>query len=150
VRFVVRDRETKFTASFDHVFASIGAEIILTPVRAPKANAFAERWVRTVREEWLDHLLVLSRGHLEAVLTEYVEHYNGPDLTAVSTSRHLVRLPWPPTAGRSAGATYLAGSSTSTTWPPDPSRPTRCRPDRMPATNPVRAHTISHRARRRG
>jgi putative transposase len=76
VRFLIRDRDTKFTRSFDKVFASIGAEIILTPVRAPRANAFAERWVRTVREDCLDHLLVLSRRHLERVLAEYVEHYN--------------------------------------------------------------------------
>jgi len=87
VRFLVRDRDTKFTASFDKVFASIGAETILTPVRSPKANAFAERWVRTVREDCLDHLLVLSRRHLESILAEYVTHYNrarphrGLDLT---------------------------------------------------------------------
>ena len=76
VRFLIRDRDTKFTASFDDVFASIGAETILTPVRSPKANAFAERWVRTVREDCLDHLLVLSRRHLETILDEYVAHYN--------------------------------------------------------------------------
>ena len=76
VRFVIRDRDTKFTAGFDSVFASIAAEAILTPVRCPKVNAFAERWVRTVREDCIDQLLVLSRRHLETVLREYVEHYN--------------------------------------------------------------------------
>jgi transposase InsO family protein len=76
LRFLVRDRDTKFTASFDAVFASIGAETILTPVRSPRANAFAERWVRTAREDCLDHLLVVSRPHLEAILAEYVNHYN--------------------------------------------------------------------------
>lgn len=76
VRFLIRDRDTKFTASFDNVFAAIGAETILTPVRSPKANAFAERWVRTVREDCLDHLLVFSRRHLEQVFAEYVRHYN--------------------------------------------------------------------------
>jgi transposase InsO family protein len=60
VRFLIRDRDTKFTDQFDSVFASIGAETILTPLRSPKANAFAERWVRTVREDCLDHLLVVS------------------------------------------------------------------------------------------
>ena len=76
-RFLIRDRDTKFTASFDAVLASIGIEAVKTPVRSPRANAFAERWVRTVREDCLDHLLVLSRRHLEAILGEYIEHYNG-------------------------------------------------------------------------
>jgi putative transposase len=76
VRFLIRDRDTKFTKSFSEVFASIGAETILTPVRSPKANAFAERWVRTVREDCLDHMLILSRRHLERTLSEHVEHYN--------------------------------------------------------------------------
>ena len=66
----------KPTTSFDEVFASIGVGIRLTPVRAPNANAFAERWARTVREDCLDHLLVLSRRHLETVLAEYINHYN--------------------------------------------------------------------------
>jgi transposase InsO family protein len=87
VRFLVRDRDTKFTTSFDDVFASIGVETICTPVRSPRPNAFAERFVRTVRNECLDHLLVFSRRHLETVLAEYIEHYNeerphrGLDLT---------------------------------------------------------------------
>ena len=76
IRFVVRDRDTKFTTSFDEVFASIGVESIRTPVRSPKANAFAERWVRTVREECLEQLLVYSRRHLESVLAQYVNYYN--------------------------------------------------------------------------
>ena len=76
LRFLIRDRDTKFTASFDEIFASIGIEIVLTPVRSPRANAFAERWVRTVREDCLDQLLVLSRRHLERIMTEYVAPYN--------------------------------------------------------------------------
>jgi transposase InsO family protein len=75
-KILVRDRDTKFTASFNETFASVGIQQIRTPVRSPRANAFAERWVRTVREECLDHLLVVSRRHLENVLNEYVLHYN--------------------------------------------------------------------------
>jgi putative transposase len=75
-RFLIRDRDTKFTASFDEVFKAIGISATRTPVRSPKANAFAERWVRTVREDCLDHLLIYSRRHLESVLGTYVRHYN--------------------------------------------------------------------------
>jgi putative transposase len=75
-RFLIRDRDTKFTASFDTVLASIGIETIRTPMASPKANAFAERFVRTVHLECLDRLLVLSQRHLEALLASYLRHYN--------------------------------------------------------------------------
>lgn len=73
---VLRDRDSKYTRSFDEVFRTEGAEVIPTPLRAPGANAYAERWVRTVRAECLDWLLIISRRHLERVLRTYVEHYN--------------------------------------------------------------------------
>jgi transposase InsO family protein len=76
VKFLVRDRDTKFTASFDEVFASEGIRVIKTPVRSPRANAYAERWVRTVRTECLDWMLILGRRHLDQVLRQYVGHYN--------------------------------------------------------------------------
>jgi putative transposase len=75
-RFLVRDRDSKFTRAFDDVFASDGVQTIKTPIQAPNANAFAERWVRTVRQECLDWMLIWSRRHLERVLDEYVRHYN--------------------------------------------------------------------------
>ncbi len=75
VRFLLRDRDAKFCRTFDDVFRSEGAEVLLTPVQAPNANAHAERWIRTVRVECLDWLLIVGRGHLEQVLRVYVEHY---------------------------------------------------------------------------
>ncbi len=75
-RFLIRDRDAKYTAGFNEVFSTEGTEVILTPIRAPRANAFAERWVRTVRGECLDWILVLGRRHLERILRDYVEHYN--------------------------------------------------------------------------
>jgi len=74
--FLLRDRDAKFTRSFDDVFRSEGAEVLVTPVQAPNANAYAERWIRTVRAECLDWLLIVGRGHLEQVLRVYAAHYN--------------------------------------------------------------------------
>ncbi len=76
VTFLIRDRDSKFTLSFDEVFRSEGARVIRTPVRSPKANAFAERFVRTIRHELLDLVLVLGRRHLLRLLAEYEAHYN--------------------------------------------------------------------------
>jgi putative transposase len=76
VRHLIRDRDAKFTASFDDVLRSIGATVILTPIQAPNANAFSERWVGTVRRECLDHLLIVGRRQLQRVLDDYVRHYN--------------------------------------------------------------------------
>jgi putative transposase len=75
-RFVIRDRDTKFTAAFDAVFAGEGIRVLRTPVRAPRANAYAERWVGTVRREVLDRMLVLGCRQLRSVLAEYADHYN--------------------------------------------------------------------------
>ncbi len=76
VKFLIRDRDTKFTAGFDEVFRSEGIRVIKTPVRSPRANAYADRWVRTVRTECLDKILNLGRGHLERVQREHAGHYN--------------------------------------------------------------------------
>ena len=73
---MLRDRDAKFTHSFDDIFGSHDAEMLLTPVQAPNANAYAERWARTVRTECLDWLLIIGRGHLEQILRVYATHYN--------------------------------------------------------------------------
>jgi putative transposase len=76
IRFLIHDRDSKFTGAFDEVFRSNGIRTIRTPVRAPRANAFVERWIGTVRRECLDQLLIVNRRHLERVLPIYIRHYN--------------------------------------------------------------------------
>ncbi len=75
-RFLIRDRDSKYSGPFDEVFRTEQVRIVKTPVRSPKANAIAERFVRTIRAECLDWLLILNRRHLEHVLRVYVDHYN--------------------------------------------------------------------------
>jgi transposase InsO family protein len=75
-RFLIHDRDSKFSHAFDEVFRTEGFKVIRTPVQAPNANAFAERWVRTVRSDCLDRILILGRRHLEHVLRVYRSHYN--------------------------------------------------------------------------
>ncbi len=97
VRFLVRDRDTKFTSSFDDVFKAEGIRIIRTPIRAPRANAFAERFVGTVRRECLDRMLIFGRRHLEGVLAEFVAHCNGHrPHRALGQRAPLVANPPPP------------------------------------------------------
>jgi putative transposase len=107
-RRLIRDRDTKFTVAFDAVFASTGITVLRSPVRAPRANAYAERWIRTLRAECLDRILIAGPAHLRGVLDEYLEHYNthrphrsldqhppaGPRLSMISAKlgdRHLDR-----------------------------------------------------------
>jgi transposase InsO family protein len=75
-RFLIRDRDSKFTSGFDQVFAGNGVRIIKTSTRSPRANSFAERYVGTLRRECLDHLLIYGEGHLRRILAEYARHYN--------------------------------------------------------------------------
>jgi putative transposase len=76
IRFLIRDNDKKFTPAFDTVFRSQGIDVIPTPYRAPNANAHAERWIRSVREECLDKLLSIKQAHLRRVMCEYVEFFN--------------------------------------------------------------------------
>ena len=76
VRFLIRDRDTKFSRSFDTVLWSEGMRVIRTPVRAPNANAYAERVIETIRAECLDWTLIWGRRHLDRTLRTYAEHYN--------------------------------------------------------------------------
>jgi putative transposase len=76
MRFVIHDHDTKFSAAFDAVFVAEGIAPVLTPCQAPQANAVAERWVRTVRQECLDHILFVNQRHLQRTLKAYVAYYN--------------------------------------------------------------------------
>jgi hypothetical protein len=76
-RFLIRDRDGKFTPAFDGVFDGNGTRVIRAPVRSPQANSYAERFVGTLRRECLDRVLVLGKQHLRQVLAQYACHYNG-------------------------------------------------------------------------
>jgi putative transposase len=109
VRLLVHDRDAKFSGPFDEIIRSERVRLIKTPVRAPKANAVAERWVRTVRNECLDHILVFGRRHLEQVLRGHLAHFN-----AERPHRSLQLVP-PAGAPRSRGS--LARTSfAATCW----------------------------------
>jgi putative transposase len=107
-RFLIRDRDSKFTAAFDAFFTAIDIRIVRTPVRAPRANAIAERFVGTIRRELLDRLLIINQRHAAAALREFERHYNGHrphrSLGQAAPSRHSPAAP-PPRPTRSDGAT---------------------------------------------
>jgi Integrase core domain len=118
IRFLLRDHDAKFSRGFDDVFGSEGGQVLRTPIRAPKANTYAERWVQTVRAECLDWTLVLGRRHLLRLLRGYVRHYNQqrphrslalavPEAGSGSHRRATLE--------RSGAATCWAASSTSIT-----------------------------------
>jgi putative transposase len=78
-RFLIHDRDAKLCYAFDEIFRTEGIKVIRTPLQAPNANAHAERWVRTLRADCLDRILILGRRHLEHVLRVYRRHYRGRD-----------------------------------------------------------------------
>jgi putative transposase len=98
-RFLVRDRDGKFTAASDAVFAGNGTAVIPTPPQSPRSNAFAERWMRTARAECTDRLLITGERHLRTVLDQYAEHYNAGrahrslGLRAPDDDPHIIPLP---------------------------------------------------------
>ncbi|MBR7837455.1 transposase [Actinospica durhamensis] len=112
---LIRDRDTKFTEAFDAVFASLGIEIVKTAPQAPRMNAFAERFVRTARNECTDRMLIAGPRHLHTVLNEFVEHYNagrshqghGMDLRAPNDNPNVIAFPTP--NNRIQRRTVLAG-----------------------------------------
>lgn len=106
LNFLIRDRDSKFSGPFDNVFETEGFKVLKTPYRSPRANAFAERWVKTVRNECLDHLLLFSRRHIDKVARVFVEHYNshrphqGLDLLAPLESEAQIQPPGDINVGR--------------------------------------------------
>jgi hypothetical protein len=87
-RFLIRDRDTKYTAAFDEVFTTESIEVLRSPPQAPRANAYAERWVRTARRECLDRILIYNPRDLLATLGEYVAHITTTDHTKAATNDH--------------------------------------------------------------
>jgi putative transposase len=112
---LIRDRDAKFTEAFDAVFASTGIEIVKTAPQAPRMNAFAERWVKTVRAECTDRMLIASERHLRTVLKEYVRHYNagrshqgdGMGLRAPNDDANII--PFPASTGQIRHKTVRGG-----------------------------------------
>ncbi|GAA1122592.1 integrase core domain-containing protein [Streptomyces javensis] len=98
-RFLIRDRDSKFTAAFEAVFVGNGTAVIPTPPQGPRSNAYAERWIRTARTECTDRLLITGERHLRMVLDQYAEHYNagrahrGLDLRAPDDDPNVIPLP---------------------------------------------------------
>jgi hypothetical protein len=119
-RILIRDRDVKLTKAFDAFLRSEGISVIRTPIAAPKAKANAERWVGSVRRECLDRILIVSQGHLERVLREYVAHHNTHRPHRALEQRPPILKPIPhtrPARLAFADATGSAGSCTSTNSP---------------------------------
>jgi putative transposase len=99
-RCLIRDNDSKYTEAFDNVFESHQTRIIPTPIRAPNANSYMERWIRSVREECLDHILVINEGHLRRVLNEYINYYNSRRPHQGLEQQSPIPRPKPETTGK--------------------------------------------------
>jgi putative transposase len=112
---LIRDRDAKFTATFDAVFASIGISVLPTAPQAPRMNAYAERFVRTVLGECTDRMLIVGERHLHAVLSEYLTHYNtgrshqGHGMGLRAPDDDLDVLPFPAPTGQIQRRPILGG-----------------------------------------
>jgi hypothetical protein len=117
-RFLIRDRDARFTEAFDAVFTAAGMTIVRTPVRAPRANAIAERFVGTLRREILDRILIINARHARVVLADFEQHVNTTVRTGLwARPRHDARCPThthPTPLSGSEDATGSAASSTNT------------------------------------
>ncbi|MFF3906547.1 integrase core domain-containing protein [Streptomyces sp. NPDC001848] len=124
-RFFLRDRDGKFSDAFDAVLTDAGVQVLLSPPKSPKANAFAERWVGTVRREFTDRLLIMNERHLRTLLNTYTDHYNRhrphQSLHQRSPQASEIGQPAPviPFGAASAALNYSAASSPSTGNQPD-------------------------------
>lgn len=136
-RFLIRDRAGQFTGVFDAVFTAAGIEVIRTPPRCPQANAHAERWVRTLRGEFADRMLIFGQRHLRHVLAEYVEHYN-------HSRPHRALSLLPPRPHRPPSSISTAAPSTAETDPRRADQRVRAsRVDRHEATGHRRYGVLS-------
>jgi Integrase core domain len=133
VRFMIRDRDSKFTRDFDEVFRSEGIRVIKAPVRAPRARAHAERWVGSVRRECLDRLPIVGRRHLESVVRVYALHYN--------THRPHRALNQQPPLAKPAPVGARAPRTTAPTRSPPSSRSARRTAARIRTRRVSKAHS---------